>query len=96
LSSTEIEGTAQNVGGACDHPNVTAADLAPIFAALLGGGGLWLAVREIARQVGETKRTRIREEEETRRLTIIHVMPLPEDVSRPNASTTKQRKLDAA
>jgi hypothetical protein len=44
--------------------------------ALLGGGGLWFAVREIARQVGETTRTRIRDGGETRRLTIMNVMPL--------------------
>jgi len=45
---------------------------------------LWLAVREIAKQVGETRRERIRQQAATVRLTIVHVMPLPEDVSRPS------------
>ncbi|MFC4040327.1 hypothetical protein ACFO1B_17990 [Dactylosporangium siamense] len=64
---------------------MTAADLTPLVIALFGGGGLWLAVREIAKQVGETKREKIRQEEETRRLTIAHVLPLPGGGGAPSA-----------
>jgi hypothetical protein len=42
--------------------------------ALFAGGGLWLAVREIAKQVGETRRTRIKEEALTERRMLDLVM----------------------
>jgi hypothetical protein len=71
---------------------MTAANVTQWILALFGGGGAALLGREIARQIGETRRTRIREEEQTRRLTIEHVMPLPDETSRPK----KRRTLDAA
>ncbi|MET8149378.1 hypothetical protein ACIBSW_34495 [Actinoplanes sp. NPDC049668] len=77
---------------------MTAFDLvAQIVTALFAGGGMWLAVREIAKQVGETKRARIREQGQTERLTIAHVMPLPMGESRPiGKKTEKPRRIDAA
>jgi hypothetical protein len=44
-----------------DDIDVAPDDLVQIFTALCGGGGLWLAVREVAKQVGETRRERIRQ-----------------------------------
>lgn len=71
---------------------MTAADLAPIITGLLTGGGVWLAVREIAKQVGETKRERIRQQAETERWTIEHVMPLPESVEPARSDKKKSEK----
>jgi hypothetical protein len=68
-------------------------DLVQLITALCAGGGLWLAVREIAKQVGETRRERIRQDAETERMTIMHVMPLPMNVSQSNDG--KPRKQPA-
>lgn len=68
---------------------MTAADLTPMVIALFGGGGLWLAVREIARQVGETRRERIRQDAQTQRTTIAHVLPLPGGVDEPRTSADR-------
>ncbi|GIM98227.1 hypothetical protein [Paractinoplanes toevensis] len=51
---------------------MAADDLVQIITALCAGGGLWLAIREIAKRWGETKRERIRQDAETERLTITH------------------------
>ena len=76
---------------------MTAADLVHIITALCASGGVWLAVREIAKQVGETKRERIRQQAATERLTIEHVMPLQENVSRPSEKKKpEKRTLGAA
>src|SRR4051812_1631235 len=53
---------------------MTAADLVHVGIALFGGGGAWLLGREIARQVGETKREKIRQDAETTRLAIKQTM----------------------
>lgn len=76
--------------GACQHLqhdssgyNVTAADITTWVAVLFGGGGLWLAVREIAKQIGETKRARINADKEIATAVIARKYPLPEDRNRP-------------
>jgi hypothetical protein len=73
---------------------VTADLVGHLATVLFASGGGWLAVREIAKQVGETKREHIRQDAETMRLTIARVMPLPEAMSRPIEE--KSEKLDAA
>jgi hypothetical protein len=74
-------------------PHVTAFDLVTQLATgLFAGGGIWLTVREIAKQVGETKRTRIREEGQTERLTIERVMPLLKDESGMSAKKPMKRQ----
>ncbi|MEU4427135.1 hypothetical protein AB0F81_41475 [Actinoplanes sp. NPDC024001] len=64
-------------------------DLVQIITALCASGGLWLAVREIAKQVGETRRERIRQRGETERVTIMNVLSLPEGVHLPESRKDK-------
>src|SRR5687767_4704228 len=56
-----------------DWLGVLAVGLGP----LVVGGGLWMTVATIAKQVGETKRERIRQEAETQRLVIRGVLKVP-------------------
>ncbi|MET7422074.1 hypothetical protein [Dactylosporangium sp. NPDC005555] len=70
---------------------MTAADATHIVIALFSGGGVWLLGREIAKQWGETRRERIRQDAETQRLTIVHVLPLPGAVSQPSTSEDQPR-----
>ncbi|MFF5293063.1 hypothetical protein [Paractinoplanes globisporus] len=74
---------------------MTAAVLGSIITALCAGGGVWLAVREIAKQWGETKRTQIKEAALTERRMLELVMT---QESRPSEKrqSKKQGRLGAA
>ncbi|MFC3735783.1 hypothetical protein [Paractinoplanes deccanensis] len=78
---------------------MTATELiAQLATALFAGGGAWLAVREIAKQIGETRRERIRQQGETERLTIARAMPLPAADSAPaqKAESAPAQKAESA
>jgi hypothetical protein len=70
---------------------VTPTALTSVALALFGGGSVWLFGREIARQVGETKREKIRQDAETMRLTIACATPRAEDRALEPAPTLKEQ-----
>ena len=69
--------------------------VAPIMAVLCGGG-MWLAVREIAKQIGETSRTRIKERALTERRMLELVMAQASEESLPDEKKSKKQRLGAA
>ena len=89
LFDVGLSGLARRVGRCVrwndflGHEFLASTDLVYVVATVAGpllvGGGLWLTVREIAKQIGETRRERIRQEAETQRLTIWGVLGLPKE-----------------
>jgi hypothetical protein len=72
-----------------DHPNVTAADLAPYIAGLLGGDGAWLCIRVWVQEREKTKRARMQYDAEITKLAIERTFPVPEQLNRPTTRRTK-------